>query len=272
MCAINRFCYIVFFLFASISASVSQLQQNRTYYVSPIGSDSNDGLCSGQAFQTIQQAIDVASIQINNGYNITIQLANGTYTTGAVLKRCNGPGVITIQGNSTYPDSVLVYPNGYAFYSEYRGVKWIVKDLKVQTSGTTENASIFAEGGFIEIQSVNFGICAGDQIRAERGGRIRVSRNYTISGGGSRHVFVRFGGEIELQYLTVTLSGTPNFFVFVEASSAASGAFYSLTFIGSATGPRYRAEVNGVISTFGGGANYFPGNAAGTIASGGQYN
>ncbi|MBI3788054.1 MAG: hypothetical protein HY276_07340 [Ignavibacteriales bacterium] len=272
MHTVIRFCCTVIFLFASISASVSQLQQNRTYYVSPTGSDSNDGLCLGQAFLTIQKAVDVASIVINNGYNITIQLANGTYTTGAVLKRYSGSGVITIQGNSTYHDSVLVYPNGYGFYSENRGVKWIIKDLKVQTSGVVENASIFAEGGFIEVQGVNFGIGAGDQLRAERGGRIRVAGNYTISGGAYRHVHVRFGGEIELQYVTVTLTGTPNFSVFVEVSACASGAFYSLTFSGSATGSRYRVDVNGVISTFGGGANYFPGNAAGTTATGGQYN
>jgi hypothetical protein len=41
---------------------------------------------------------------------------------------------------------------------------------------------------------------------------------------------------------------------------------------GGATGKRYVAELNGVINTFGGGANYFPGNVAGTTATGGQYN
>jgi hypothetical protein len=44
------------------------------------------------------------------------------------------------------------------------------------------------------------------------------------------------------------------------------------TFTGAATGKRYDVTENGVISTAGGGANYFPGNAAGTTATGGQYN
>lgn len=271
MRTINRFCYITLFLFLSVSVSVSQLQQNRTYYVSPTGNDSNDGSCSGQPFQTIQKTVDVASVVFNMGYNITIQLANGTYTTTTILKRYNGPGVITIQGNSTYRDSVLISTNGYGFYSENRGVKWIIKDLKVQTSGSTDNASIFADGGFIELQSVYFGACAGDQIRSERGGRIRVSGNYTISGGGLRHILLRYGGVIEMQSLTVTLVGTPSFTEFVKAE-VAFGTFYNLVFTGSATGSRYRAELNGVINTFGGGANYFPGNAAGTTATGGQYN
>lgn len=61
MRTINRFRFITFFLFLIVSVSVSQLQQNRTYYVSPTGNDSSDGLCSGQPFQTIQKAVDVAS-------------------------------------------------------------------------------------------------------------------------------------------------------------------------------------------------------------------
>jgi hypothetical protein len=43
------------------------------------------------------------------------------------------------------------------------------------------------------------------------------------------------------------------------------------TFAGSATGPRYVVSLNGVINTFGGGASVFPGNSAGSIATGGQY-
>jgi len=34
---------------------------------------------------------------------------------------------------------------------------------------------------------------------------------------------------------------------------------------------RYRASGNGVVNCSGGGANYLPGNAAGTTATGGQY-
>jgi hypothetical protein len=44
-----------------------------------------------------------------------------------------------------------------------------------------------------------------------------------------------------------------------------------VTFSGNATGARYSALLNGVLYTGGGGANYFPGNAAGSTGSGGQY-
>jgi hypothetical protein len=42
-------------------------------------------------------------------------------------------------------------------------------------------------------------------------------------------------------------------------------------FSGAATGPRYSANTNGVVNSFGGGATYFPGNAVGVLATGGQY-
>ena len=46
---------------------------------------------------------------------------------------------------------------------------------------------------------------------------------------------------------------------------------YSMTFSGSATGSRYTVNLNGAVYTAGAGANYFPGNAAGSAATGGQY-
>lgn len=38
-----------------------------------------------------------------------------------------------------------------------------------------------------------------------------------------------------------------------------------------ATGPRYSVIANGVIDSAGGGTGYFPGDSAGTTATGGQY-
>jgi hypothetical protein len=44
-----------------------------------------------------------------------------------------------------------------------------------------------------------------------------------------------------------------------------------MTFTGSATGPRYRADSLGLIQTNGAGATYLPGNSAGSTSAGGQY-
>jgi pectin methylesterase-like acyl-CoA thioesterase len=87
-----------------------KLTAARTYWVRTDGSDSNDGLAntSGSAFLTVQKAIDVASALDNGGFNITIQLGNGTYSAGASLKSFVGSGRIVIQGNSTTPANVHV--------------------------------------------------------------------------------------------------------------------------------------------------------------------
>jgi hypothetical protein len=60
---------------------------------------------------------------------------------------------------------------------------------------------------------------------------------------------------------------------FVVVSTGATYAMWNATWTvaGTATGKRYVASFNGVIDTFGKGANHFPGDVAGTTDSGGQY-
>ena len=83
------------------------LTANRTYYVRTDGSDSNNGLAntSGGAFLTIQKAIDTAAALDLSIYNVTIQIADGTYTiTSAILgKSAVSAGEIWLVGNETTP-------------------------------------------------------------------------------------------------------------------------------------------------------------------------
>ncbi len=51
----------------------------------------------------------------------------------------------------------------------------------------------------------------------------------------------------------------------------APGVTYSLGAF-TVTGTRYTALMNAVMQTGGGGANYFPGTIAGSVATGAQYN
>lgn len=96
--------------------------------------------------------------------------------------------------------------------------------------------------------------------------------NYTISGSAAGHNLANFGGLILGASNTVTLTGTPNFsWAFAIANGCGACSVYAVIYSGGATGARYAAALNGVLQTFGGGANYFPGNAAGSVATGGQY-
>lgn len=86
------------------------LTANRTYYVRTDGNDGNSGLAntSGSAFLTVQKAIDIVAALDIGVFNVTIQVADGTYTGSVVV---NGPwlgsGVVTVQGNLTTPANVL---------------------------------------------------------------------------------------------------------------------------------------------------------------------
>jgi len=257
-----------------------KLTAARTYYVRTDGSDSNDGLSdtAGGAFLTIQKAIDVAAAIDNNGFDITIAVGNGTFTGANSLKSFVGSGKIIIQGNADLVSTIVSVTNNNCFISIF-GHSGIYKlnQLKLQT--TTSGHCLRLSGpGVVHVGKVNFGAAAagGSHIAAFDGALICLVDNYTISGGAVHHLHASAGiiARREAATITVTLTGTPAF------STSFAGAFSNATilmassgtiFSGSATGPRYRAEYNAVINTFGGGTSYLPGNSAGTTLAGGQY-
>ena len=256
------------------------LTANRTYYVRTDGSDSNTGLAntSGGAFLTIQKAIDVAVALDLSIYDVTIQIGAGTYSSvGNELKSIVGSGKIIIVGDETTPANVTVTQTGsptnsqgcfYAF-----GVQGIysLRGMKL-TSATAAGYGINISGGSrVEFQNMNFGAITIYHVRAVDGATLEVTGNYTISGGAVGHV-VASSSIVRCQSRTITLSGTPAFSgQFANATAAGYYIASILTFSGSATGPRYSATLNGVINTAGGGASYFPGDSAGSTATGGQY-
>ena len=79
-------------------------------------------------------------------------------------------------------------------------------------------------------------------------------------------------GIVRVQSKTVTLTGTPAFAAaFANADLSSTVLVNGNTFSGAATGARYSATNNAVISSGGAGATYLPGNAAGSTGAGGQY-
>jgi hypothetical protein len=105
---------------------------------------------------------------------------------------------------------------------------------------------------------------------AENGGIISCFSAYTINGAASGHFTAQKSGIIDLFGYTVTLSGSLNFSTaFAIAQTTGIVSAPSLTFTGGTiTGQRYLASEGGVITTNGGGANYFPGNSAGSATTG----
>jgi len=148
---------------------------------------------------------------------------------------------------------------------------WDLKGFKVQT--TTSGIGVRADRSYLRLSNFNFGTCAGQHIIGFNGAQIDILTNYTISGSatGASHYLTRYGSFLNNVGFTVTVTGTPAFATFAQSDYASVIECSLSTFSGAATGARYSVGGNAVIQTGGGGASFFPGNAAGTTSSGGQY-
>ena len=119
---------------------------------------------------------------------------------------------------------------------------------------------------------MEFGDTVGYSVFALWRAVIYFNGNCEVVGDSAQLLHADRSSTIDLGTATITMTDTPNTgttAVSIFGWIAAEGS----TWIGSATGTRYNAIFNGVIYTGGGGANFFPGDVAGsTDATGGQYN
>ncbi|WP_341913297.1 hypothetical protein [Ferrovibrio terrae] len=247
-----------------------------SFYVATTGSDTNHGLTTGAPFATIQHAIDVIAKAIDlNGYRATVQVADGTYSAGAAVRApFTGGGEVFVIGNVTTPaNCVISAATTHCFLLRHDAVLSIGGfKLTTSTAGYALYADIGATGYIRE--AVVFGsIVAGyHHLLAQAGGSIYVLSNYSIDGAADIHWAAVESGRIYAKNITVTLTGIPNFRnLFAWASSMGIIWCDGDAFSGAATGVRYTSDINSVINTGGGGANYLPGSAAGSTSFGGLY-
>lgn len=251
-----------------------RLTANRTYYVNAsTGSDANDGLTSGAAFQTIGKAysVIVSSLDVA-GCTVTIQLADGVYTSGLTINSpWTGGGAVTVQGNASTPSNVHVSITGtfgFIFNCPLPGILTI-KDMKIST--TTAGDCIRANGpGQIQFTNLEFGSAGWWHLYANApGAKINAIGNYAISGApGFSHIGLVSNTHMLCAGRTITITGTPAWGIaFLEASGASSAQMHAMTFTGSATGRRFIVKENAAIYIAGAGASYFPGNLAGLFGT-----
>jgi hypothetical protein len=253
-----------------------------TVYISPTGDDSNgDGLTIATAFATINRAYTYIRDHIDlNGQQAMIQMEDGTYSSAYLSFPCVGPAVI-LQGNLADPTKVIVNGVSVPAIAAAQGAVIVCNSFTVEATGPAGDYGAVGAGllaganGQIIFRNMNFGACSQAHIAAYSGGVVSCGQTgvlYTISGGGQEHVLMD-GGVVSIADANVTLSGTPNFANgYVYATNGGSWMDgWRCTFTGTATGPRYSIHNNAAVHTIGGGPNYFPGNAAGIIDTGGIY-
>lgn len=252
-----------------------KLSAARTHYVRTDGSDSNDGLAntSGGAFLTIQKAVDVISDTLDMGiYTVTVQCDDATRTSGVTFKRYIGSEAPVILGNTTTPENCVVSTTSSSCFSNPSLLPWVVKGFKLQTTTSGYCFNTIGGGSSILFSNVDFGSSASAHMHAEAGGSIAAATNYTISGSVGAHFEMVENGLINIGGRTVTLTGTPAFSVAFAYGRKGHCLVQSMTFSGSATGPRINLSLCSTVFSNGATeATYFPGNSAGTKLTGSEW-
>ncbi len=243
------------------------LTANRTYYVATTGSDSNDGLSSGSPFLTIQKAIDTVAALDLSTYDVTIDVGNGTYTATVTTKALVGAGTVTIDGDTSTPSNVVISTTSAdAVRAWHTTGNYTLQGVKIQT--TTSGHGIYADNqSILNVGAVEFGAVANSQIVALNQATVKMTANYTISGGATRHYDVGVGGQVVVGSVTVTISGTPTFTHFAIVYDQGAVSAYLPTFSGSITGTKYNVTMNATCRTD---SDKLPGTG-GSTATGGQY-
>jgi hypothetical protein len=261
-----------------VAASREILTGSRTYYVRTDGSNSNNGLAntSGGAWLTLQKAMDVIAGSIDlSGFNVTVNVVDGTYTGALAIKPWVGGGTVSFIGNTATPANCIISTTSADAINHSLGAlpgKVTIKGFKLRTT-TSGYGMNFIQAGAFDVQNMDFGAVASAHMLAKLGAFINFVGNYTITGSSGYHMIVGPGGQIvALSGVAVTVTGTPAFagyFAYVTNAGSIYAAGFSYS--GSATGARYLAEKNGVFDGTGAVATFFPGNSAGSVTTGGQY-
>ncbi len=150
----------------------------------------------------------------------------------------------------------------------------LIKGFQLKTSGSGVSAIWGSSACNITPGNLDFGSCVTSHIFMQSGAYYNYTNDNTISGGTQRHVQANAGGIILNTgnlATTTTLNGTPAFQRFAFAQFGGLILLANQTFVGGATGVRYLAQLNGIINTASGSGTYFPGDSAGSTATGGQY-
>jgi len=264
--------------------TLEPLAVSRQLYVATTGSDTdNDGLSAETPFRTIGHAIAVVALNYALGdYDITINVAAGTYAECVNLRPySSGTGCIVIVGAGIGQTIVKDLPTTYAntLPQTIKAVtgsgEYTLTDMTISAPSVSSLGcrAVYINYGVVKFQNISFlggGVVDDLIIKACKGSVIYLLSGCSLS-AASCHAFLYAdtAGEIIIVE-NVTINGSSSI---ATAYASQLGIIYrdmanTPTVSGTVTGYRYVASLNGIISTNGGGASYFPGSVAGYTATG----
>ena len=252
------------------------------YVIGPNGNDNNTGFSTSPAegFRTIQGAINKISSRYITTGTITINVSSGVYEGFSVSNSMVANWIIkSLEGNKKTVFINATDPNKPVknACSTFFGTQVDIADMTLaglyDTVATTQ--------GTINIYNcdIMMGNASNSQAVACYGGAINLYGEMTVSGSGSVIFHATSCGNLGLGYydangknpLTITYKDAKaSWATFVcEKCSNVSVASAVVTFIGVPDSMSYTAIDNGIINTWGAGANIFPGTRGPWVGSGG---
>lgn len=244
---------------------------NRTYYVRSDGADTHDGLANtaAGAFLTVAAALTAAAQIDCNGFDVTIQVADGTWTTAVVVTKTPlGVGTFTLKGASSA--GLVLSTTSADALKVTNGVKLTISNMDLRTTTSGSGLRVEDISTKVTISSgVQFGVCATRHMIATIGGQISVNSAFTFSGNAPIGIEA---GPNALVYVGAVMTGSNRAFASNFAYVYDNGVLVvtSAPVTTSSTGSRGYVAAGGLIETFGGGATFLPGNVD-VYAEAGQF-
>ncbi len=264
-----------------IANSRIKLNGPLTIYVNNFtGNNTNDGLSPSTPVRDLQVGIEIALANYDAGAGeiITVQLGTtGTpYTAGVIagaIPGSAGTSSLVIQGDVVTPSNVVISAtSGNAITAEGATLVTLT-GLTLEATGAAPagNGIVASFNSVVTIgPKVVFGACDTAHISAGTGATVvnGPPNGYTISGNAPVHWNADAQGQINIQDVTITLTGTPAFSS-AFASAQRHGTLYipGITFTGAGTGTSWAAGDLGLIYTGTGSAGYLPGSGTGSPAT-----
>jgi hypothetical protein len=266
-------------------SSIAMLYAPRNFYVNgTTGSDSNDGLTAGTAFQTIQKAQNQTYLYNLNGYSVTINVADGIYTNAAspgCVVSCganNGSGGIYFVGNVANPQNVQLTSSAGMAVQVGNGAVVSFNGFKLSSTGGAPGWSpsgVDIVSGYCELHAIEFGACPDYHIVLDAAARCSYQGPFAVSGSTTAHIFCAQSSYLRqpLNPPTLNIKNPINVseWLLVAGGGVTFALYSTITGFGNVTGSKYNVQTNGVCYTNGSGINYYPGTIAGATSTGGQY-
>ena len=278
-----------------VSGQPIYLTAARDYYVNDAtGNDAYDGTVAAFSsgahgpFKTLQRAANEINKFNLNGFNIQVHVADSLNYASVILPNAAGSGIVTWTGNPATPANCKITGTDRTAISQTGpcGTLQIVDGFALYSTGNqsthqdTCNCLNVGGGGILQAQNIEFVQSVGFHMYV-LAGALKLYGNLRIIGGSlggslqsSGHLACNLRGTVQVNGITpptLTIVNPTTVGVFVQAFNVSICSYFFASISGTLHGQRYAVYTNSVVDSNAGGVNYFPGDVAGAVASGGQY-